>query len=168
MRTEGPHGIPAVLEAVRRGLTRLETLIAGLSLLLLVALTLAQTVARNGFGTGLPAVDALTRQLVLYVMFFGAALAADVSRHIRIDAVSAWLGEAWVDRLYRPLQLTGAAICVLLTDAAARFWLDAWRYAGDHERWRVLLDLVIPAGFGLLVAHFLLGVLLGPPSRHAR
>lgn len=168
MRTEDPYGIAAVLEAARRGLTRLETLVAGLSLLLLVALTLAQTVARNGFGTGLPAVDALTRQLVLYVMFFGAALAADASRHIRIDVVSAWLSDAWLDRLYRPLQLVGAAVCALLTDAATRFWLDAWRYAGGHERWQVLLNLVIPAGFGLLVAHFLLGALLGPSSHPAR
>lgn len=168
MRTDGPHGIAAVLETARHGLIRLETLVAGLSLLLLVALTLAQTVARNGFGTGLPAIDALTRQLVLYVMFFGAALAADAARHIRIDVLSTWVGTAWGNRLGRPLQLIGAAICALFTDAAVRFWLDAWHYAGGHERWQVLLNLVIPVGFGLLVAHFLLGALLGPSARLTR
>lgn len=168
MRTEVPPFRPAILEAARRGLVRLETLVAGLSLLLLVVLTLAQTVARNGFGTGLPAVDALTRQLVLYVMFFGAALAADAVRHIRIDIVSVWLGELRDDRLYRPLQLAGAAICVPLTDAAVRFWLDAWQYAAPHDRWQVLIDLIIPVGFGLLAIHFLLGFLLGPPPRSAR
>src|SRR5690606_32715033 len=94
MRTEDPYGIAAVLEAARRGLTRLETLVAGLSLLLLVARTLARPVARKGFRTALPAVDALTRQVVLFVIFLAAALAADAPRHIRIDVVSAWLSDA--------------------------------------------------------------------------
>ncbi|MBZ0071652.1 MAG: TRAP transporter small permease [Gammaproteobacteria bacterium] len=168
MRTEVPRGLLVLLQAVRRGLTGLETLIAGLSLLLLVVLTLAQTVARNGFDTGLPAVDALARQLVLYVMFFGAALATDAARHIRIDVVSTWCDTSRLDRFYRPLQLVAAAVCALFTDAAVRFWLDAWQYAAQHDRWQVLLNLVIPVGFGLLAIHFLLGFLLGPSPRSAR
>ncbi len=153
------------LLSIRRWLTLLETVLAGASLLLLVALTLLQIVARNLFETGLPAADALTRHLVLYVTFFGAALAADAYRHIRIDVVAAWLSERWLERLYRPLQLIAGLVCILLTQAAIRFWIDEWQYAGAHERWQVLFNLILPVGFGLLVLHFLLGTLLGP--RHS-
>ncbi|BAZ94490.1 hypothetical protein TspCOW1_05440 [Thiohalobacter sp. COW1] len=149
------------LQRLRRLLVGFETGMAGLSLLLLVLLTLGQIIARNLFDTGLPAADSLTRYLVLYITFFGAALAADGDRHIKIDVVCAWLASPWRSRLFRPLQALGALICLLLFQAALRFWRDEWQYAADHERWQVLLNLVIPVGFGLLCLHFLLGLLLG-------
>lgn len=151
----------------QRELTRVETVLAGLSLLLLVALTLAQIVARNLFETGLPAADALTRHLVLYIAFLGAALAAQAQRHIRIDVVSAWLSDAWIARLHRPLNALAGVVCVLLTQAATRFWLDEWQHVAAHDRWHTLVALIIPAGFGLLCVHFLLATLLGPPRRQA-
>lgn len=154
------------LHRFRRLLTRAETALAGLSLLLLVALTLTQTVARNLFDTGLPAADAVTRHLVLYILFFGAALAAENQRHIRIDVVAAWLSQAALDRLHRPLNALAAVVCILFTLAAARFWLDEWTYVSDAERWQTLVNLILPFGFGLLSLHFLLAALLGPnPSR---
>lgn len=161
----------ALLNSFRRLLTRAETVLAGLSLLLLVGLTLAQTVARNLFDTGLPAADAVSRHLVLYIMFFGAALAAEGQRHIRIDVVSAWLAQTTLDRLHRPLNALAALVCVLFTQAAARFWLDEWAYVSAAERWQTVVNLIIPLGFGLLSLHFLLAALLGPThdtSRHAQ
>lgn len=156
----------ASLNRFRRLLTRAETALAGLSLLLLVALTLAQTVARNLFDTGLPAADAVTRHLVLYILFFGAALAAENQRHIRIDVVAAWLSQAALDRLHRPLNALAAGVCILFMLAATRFWLDEWTYVSDAERWQTLVNLILPFGFGLLSLHFLLAALLGPnPSR---
>ena len=152
----------AGLDRLRRWLTRAETGLAAASLLLLLGLSLAQILARNLFDTGLPGADHLSRQLVLYVTFFGALLACERQRHIRIDLVAALMSEAWRARLYRPLQTLGALVCALLTDAAWRFWRDEWRYAGDAERWQSLLSLVIPAGFALLALHFVLGALLGP------
>lgn len=149
------------LQRLRRLLVRLETGMAGLSLLLLILLSLGQIIARNLFDTGLPLADSLTRYLVLYVTFFGAALAADGDRHIKIDVVCAWLSSPWRAHLFRPLQALGALICLELTRAALRFWRDEWRYAADYERWQALLNLIIPVGFGLLCLHFLLGLLLG-------
>lgn len=149
------------LRLLQRQLTRLEAVLAGLSLLLLILLTLGQIIARNFFDTGLPVADSLTRYLVLYVTFFGAALATDNDRHIKVDVVCAWLASPWQERLFRPLQALGAVICFLLFQAALRFWQDEWQYAADHEHWQVLLKLIIPVGFGLLCLHFSLGVLLG-------
>jgi TRAP-type C4-dicarboxylate transport system permease small subunit len=156
------------LQRFRRLLTRAETALAGLSLLLLVGLTLVQILARNLFDTGLPAADSLGRHLVLYITFFGAALAADSQRHIRIDTLAAWLPRVWLERLHRPLNVIAMLICAALTHAAARFWLDEWQYAAVAERWQALLNLIIPVGFGLLALHFLLAVLAGPARHNAR
>lgn len=160
--------IRSFLLRFQRQLTRVETALAGLSLLLLVTLTLTQIIARNMFESGLPMADAITRQLVLYVTFFGAALAADAQRHIRIDVVSAWLSRDSLDRLYRPLHALAGIICIILTHAAVRFWIDEWQYAAPNERWEALFTLILPVGFALLVVHFLLATTLGPPRRAPR
>ncbi len=153
------------LERLRRGLVRIESLLAGLSLLLLLLLSVGQIVARNLFDTGATVVDELQRHLVIYVTFLGAALATDGGRHIRVDVLSAWLPEAWLDRLHRPLNAIGLLVTGLWLHAAIRFWRDEWQYAPAHEHWLVLLKLMIPAGFALLGLHFLLAALLGPAPR---
>ncbi|RMG30361.1 MAG: TRAP transporter small permease [Gammaproteobacteria bacterium] len=144
-----------------------ETAVAGLALLLLVGLVMGQIVARNFFDTGIPGADVLSRHLLLYILFFGAALATDADRHIRIDLLTAWLPSRLLDRLYRPLLAVGACVLALLTHAAWRFWLDSWEYSQPQERWTVLLDLVIPFGFGLLTFHFLMDLVLGTAARRS-
>lgn len=150
-----------LLSKLRAFFVYLETWLAAGSLLLLLLLALLQIVARNLFDTGFAGADTLSRYLVLYVMFFGAALAVERDRHIRIDICSAFLPAHARARLYRPLQALAAAVCLLLTVAAVRYWRDAWQYAPDHERWLVLTSLVIPLGFGLLCTQFVLTALLG-------
>lgn len=147
---------------LRAALVRLETWLAAGSLLLLLLLALLQIVARNLFDTGFANADSLSRYLVLYVMFFGAALAVERNRHIRIDIFGTMLPAPARALLYRPLRVLAALVCLLLTVAAVRYWRDAWQFAPDHERWLVLASLVIPLGFGLLCLQFLLAALLGP------
>lgn len=156
------------LHRIRRLLTRAETAIAGLSLLTLIALTLAQILARNLLDSGLPTADTLTRHLVLYIAFFGAALGTDSQRHIRVDALATWLPDTWLAYLHRPLNAVAAAVCAALTQAAARFWLDEWQHVAAAERWQALASLIIPVGFGLLALHFLLAVVAGPIRHPAR
>ncbi|HHO67573.1 MAG TPA: TRAP transporter small permease [Gammaproteobacteria bacterium] len=150
------------LQQVRRLLVTLESWLAGGSLLLLLLLALAQIAARNLFDTGLPAADTLTRQLVLYVTFFGAVLAVERRRHIKIDVCSALLPQRVLARLFRPMHAVAGLICLLLADAAIRFWHDEWAWAADYERWHTLIGLVVPVGFVLLTLHFALAALLGP------
>lgn len=140
----------------------METGLAAASLLVLLLLALLQIVARNLFDTGFASADTLSRYLVLYVMFFGAALATAGERHIRIDVANQLLNARIRARLYRPLQALAALVCGILTVAALRYWRDAWQYAPDHERWQVLVGLIIPLGFALLSLHYLLATLLGP------
>ena len=142
-------------------LVRLERWAAAGSLLLLLILALAQVAARNLFDTGFVTADTLSRYLALYVTFFGATLALERDRHIKIDVACGFLPATVLNRLQRPMSLLAALVCLLLTFAAVRFWLDAWTYSPAHEQWLVLTSLVIPVGFGLLTIQYLLLALFG-------
>lgn len=54
-----------------------EKLIAGTSLLLLLILSLSQVVLRNFFELGFSEIDVLSRHLVLFITFMGAALISE-------------------------------------------------------------------------------------------
>ena len=150
-----------VLRQLRDGLLQIETWLAAASLMLLLCLAVAQILARNLFDTGIAEADSLTRYLVLYVTFFGAAVAVERDRHIKIDVCCVMLPTRALHTLYRPMRAIAALVCAVLTAAAIRFWLDAWQFAPVHERWQVLAALVIPVGFALLTLQFALAALLG-------
>ena len=150
-----------VLRQLRDGLIWIETWLAAGSLLLLLCLAVVQILARNLFDTGIADADSLTRYLVLYVTFFGAAVAVERDRHIKIDVCCVMLPTAALHSLYRPMRAIAALVWCVLAAAAVRFWLDAWQFAPPHERWQVLAALVIPVGFALLTLQFALSALLG-------
>jgi TRAP-type C4-dicarboxylate transport system permease small subunit len=163
LRTE-----PAWISALRHGLVRLDGFMAGLSLLLLLGLVLGQVLLRNLLDSGIPNADILSRYLVLYVAFFGAALAIERHRHIRIDIVAAFLTPERQRRIMPLLYLLSAAICAAMTWAAMRFWYDDWQYVAAHERWSSILALITPLGFCLLTLHFLIGGLYLPSPDERR
>jgi TRAP-type C4-dicarboxylate transport system permease small subunit len=150
---------PAWITRFRDGLGRLETAIAGTALLLLLALVFGQILARNIFHSSIPEADILSRYLVLYVAFFGAALAIRGHRHIRLDIVAAMLSHRRINQLRTPLYLLSCAVCIVFARAASRFWYDDWQYVADNERWSSILALITPVGFGLLALNFLLAAL---------
>jgi TRAP-type C4-dicarboxylate transport system permease small subunit len=151
----------AFLRQLRDGLVWIETWLAAGSLLLLLGLAVVQILARNLFDTGIADADSLTRYLVLYVTFFGAAVAVERDRHIKIDVCCVMLPTRALHTLYRPMHAIAALVCGVLAAAAVRFWVDAWQFAPPHERWQVLAALVIPVGFALLTLQFALAALLG-------
>lgn len=149
------------LKQLRDGLIQIETWLAAGSLLLLLCLALVQILARNLFDTGFADADTLTRYLVLYVTFFGAAVAVDRERHIKIDVCCVVLSPRALRALYRPMRGIAALVCALMAAAAVRFWLDEWQFAPQHERWQVLVAVVIPLGFALLSLQFALAAVIG-------
>lgn len=147
---------------VSRRLVQVESTLAALSLLLLLTLVLAQILLRNVYNVGLPIAETLSRYLVLYVTFFGAALAIGEDRHIQMDVLVRWLPRSWQLRLHRMLATIAVAVASAFTLAAGRVWLDEWRYAPDAERWLAVLIAIVPLGFGLLSVHFLLAIAVSP------
>ena len=152
---------PEWLNHARQGLIRLETYIAGTCLLMLLALVSSQVIARNFFSASIPHIDILSRYLVLYVTFLGAALAVESQSHIRIDALAAMLTEQRRPLLRMPLYLLAGCMCTLFTWAAIRFWYDDWQYVAPQDRWTSVLALIIPIGFSLLALQFILVGLFG-------
>jgi TRAP-type C4-dicarboxylate transport system permease small subunit len=157
---------PVWITRFRDGLSQLETAIAGTALLLLLALVFGQILARNFFQSSIPVADVLSRYLVLYVAFFGAALAVRSHRHIRLDIVAAFLSHRRIRQIRTPLYLISAAVCALFARAAGRFWYDDWQYVADNERWSSILALITPFGFALLALNFLLAALFASPEGH--
>ena len=153
---------PHAIHRLRHALTRMETAIAGTAFLLLLALVFGQVLARNFFSGSIPAADILSRYLVLYVPFFGAALAVESHRHIRLDVVAILLPEKLRDILRCPLYLLSSLLCAVFAWAAWRFWYDDWQYVAEHERWSSILALITPFGFCLLALNFLLASLFIP------
>jgi len=148
---------PSLVGRLRAGLVRLDFIMAGGALFLLLLLVCGQVLLRNMFDSGVPNAEILSRYLVLYITFFGAALAIERHRHIRIDAIAAFLDADQISRLRPVLYLLSALICAALAWGAMRFWYDDWQYAAAHERWASVLALITPFGFCLLTVHFLLG-----------
>ncbi len=150
---------PQWVARLRHALMRMESFMAGASLLLLLSLVFGQVLARNFFDTGIPNADILSRYMVLYVAFFGAVLAVESNKHIRIDVVAACMKPERIRILQPPLYLISSLICGILTWASIRFWYDDWLYVAEYERWTSILALITPFGFFLLALHFLLGSL---------
>lgn len=146
-------------------LVRIEEWLAAGSLLLLLGTSLAQIVARNVFNAGFAFVDPLSRHLVLYLAFLGAALAVAHDKHIKIDVTAYWLTARARARLYRPFCLLAALICILFFSAALRFFHVAWLAAAPGERWVMAMAVILPIGYLLLVIHFLLQTMIGSSGK---
>jgi TRAP-type C4-dicarboxylate transport system permease small subunit len=157
---------PTWITRFRDGLGRLETAIAGTALLLLLVLVFGQILARNILHSSIPEADILSRYMVLYIAFFGAALAVRSHRHIRLDIVAAFLSHRRIRQIRTPLYVISAAVCSVFAQAATRFWYDDWQYVADSERWSSILALITPFGFGLLALNFLLAAVFINPEGH--
>jgi len=146
---------------VKLGLIAIEKYVAASSLLLLLIFTLIQIIARNFFDLGFPQLEAISRHLVLFIAFSGAALVSEQNNHIKIDILSAFLSSPQKQLLIRPLLIISSLICGVFAWHASRFWLDELSYAPAHELWIVYMALILPIGFIVLSLHFILLTITG-------
>jgi len=146
---------------LKQALIVFEKIIAASSLLLLLLITITQIIARNFFDTGFSEVEILSRHLVLFITFMGAALVSEQNKHIKIDILSAFMNNKQNKALVRPLQILSSIICGLLAWYAIAFWIDEWNYTTDYEKFSVYLALILPTGFIILSLHLLLLTITG-------
>jgi TRAP-type C4-dicarboxylate transport system permease small subunit len=142
-------------------LVRTEQWLAVFCVLLLLGTSLTQIVARNLFHSGFALADPLSRHLVLYIAFLGAALAVAQDRHIKIDIAGYLLTARARARLVRPFCLLAALVCAILFSAAVRFFHAAWQAAAPNEHWVMAMAVILPIGYLLLAIHFLLQAVVG-------
>lgn len=131
-------------------------IVAALSLLVMLLLSLAQILARNFLQLGLGEADTVIRGLVMWVVFAGAAIAVHSHRHIRIDVLNLILPAAWRRILASPLQLIASGVCAALAWPAARFWWEEWQATALTDQIATALLIIFPFGFAALSVHFLI------------
>lgn len=150
-----------IIFKIKHGLITFEKIIAGSSLLLLLILAVIQIIARNFFETSFSHMDVLSRHLILFIIFMGAALVSEQNRHIKIDILTAFLSTENQEKIIRPLLLLCAVISAVFAWYSVSFWLDEWQYAPANERWSVYLALILPIGFFILALHLFLLTITG-------
>lgn len=143
--------IDSILNKVEGGL-----LITFLTLMMVLAFL--QVVLRNAFSEGILWGDILTRHLVLWIGFLGAALATSNERHISIDAFTRFLSARARSMVKVVTNVFAAVICYFLLRASQTFVaneiLDGRVVYGQIPSWYA--QIIIPVGFGLLLIHFVL------------
>ncbi len=145
-----------MLKKIELALIKVESLIAALSLFLLLALSLFQIITRNVFNFGYAEIEIINRNLLIICGAMGAVIATSKLRHIKIDALTAFMDERKVSLLRCPLALFSAVVCLLMSYHGGIFVMDEWEYAPANERWALPFTFIYPFGFGLLSLHFLL------------
>ncbi len=145
-----------MIEKFEQSLIKVESIIAALSLFLLLALSLFQIFTRNVFNFGYAEIEIINRNLLIICGAMGAVLATSKLRHIKIDALTAFMKEHHIPLLRCPLALFSATVCLLMSYHAGIFVMDEWEYAPANERWALPFTFIYPFGFGLLGLHFIL------------
>ena len=145
-----------MIEKLEQSLVKVESIIAALSLFLLLAFSLFQIFTRNVFNFGYAEIEIINRNLLVICGAMGAVIATSKLRHIKIDALTAFMNERQVSLLRCPLALFSAAVCLLMSYHGGIFVMDEWEYAPANERWALPFTFIYPFGFSLLGLHFLL------------
>lgn len=145
-----------MIEKFEQSLVKIESVIAALSLFLLLALSLFQIFTRNLFDFGYAEIEIINRNLLIICGAMGAVIATSKLRHIKIDALTVFMSERLLSMLRCPLALFSASVCLLMSYYAGIFVMDEWQYAPANERWALPFNLIYPFGFGLLGLHFFL------------
>ncbi len=124
----------------------------------LVILVLLQIVMRYGFSSGMPGADFLIRNLLLWLAFFGAAIATRGGGHVKIDALTHWLPGSlrpWVNAL---TDLFSAGVCGLLFYASySLVSIEAEsKSLSPFYGWPLwLFEIILPAGYLVIGIRFL-------------
>ena len=143
-----------MISRIEQALVRVESTVAAVSLFAMLALSIFQIITRNFFNFGYAEIEIINRNLLVICGAMGSVLATSSLRHIKIDALVAFLDERRVEQLCRPLALFSAIVCGLMCYYACIFVIDEWEYAPANERWALPFNLIYPIGFGLLSLHF--------------
>jgi len=152
-----------VIQVVDAILTRLLSYLVVIVLFSMVGLAFLQVVLRNLFSSGIPWVDIILRNLVLWIGMLGGALATRYSRQISMDVFSRLCGQklriilAWISGIFT------IGVCIFLAAAS-------WRLVASEREFGGILygaiplwyaQVVIPVGFGLIGLQVIFNLLLG-------
>jgi C4-dicarboxylate transporter DctQ subunit len=139
-------------ERVDAVVDRVEQALISILLSVMILVAFLQIVLRNFFATGLTWGDPLVRNLVLWVGFIGAAVAAREGKHISIDVVSEWTSPRAKVVIGVIIHVVSFIVCGLLTFAAVKFvsneaLMGSITFLGIRA-W--VPELILPIAFALM------------------
>lgn len=151
-----------ILKSIENILGFIENALLVIFLTVTVVMAFLQVILREFWSTGIIWADVFLRHLVLWIGFFGAALAAKESRHFSIDIITKRLPSILRRIVQVLLNLGAAVVCYFLYQAGVSFVSDEIKYS-TQPLFTFLgkgvmaydLEIVIPIGFGLIGIHFL-------------
>lgn len=151
-----------VLRKIERLLTWVVNTLLVAMFSLMLTLAVVQVGLRYFLNSSLLWGDVAARNLVLWVGFLGAILAARDERHFHLDVLSRFLpakGKVWLQRIS---SLFATVICYYLGTASMAFL----EIEADSKTFLDLpipvVEVIIPAGFFLMMVQFGLRTILGP------
>ncbi len=137
-------------------IAKIESFLIVCTLSVMIFLSLSQVILRNGFEQGLPWIDLLLRQLVLWLAFLGASLATRTDKHLSIDFLKYLLPVHWNKRV---------AVLPLIASAFISAFLSyyAWVFVqyekeggsilyGNIPIW--IFQIVLPFAFAMISIRF--------------
>ncbi|MBI4040476.1 MAG: TRAP transporter small permease [Deltaproteobacteria bacterium] len=139
-------------------ISKIETFILVIFILFMIFFSFAQVVLRSFFDSGFPWADAMLRNMVLWVGFVGASLATQEDRHIKIDALTAFLSPTWKKISDCVTSFVTVGISCIFVFASVRFVRMEY-VAETHTFLNMpfwIVQMIIPIGFGLISLRFLL------------
>lgn len=144
--------------------TKTEDILLNLFLAVMVLMVLAQIFMRNFFHSGILGGDDLIRHLVLWVAFFGAAIATRSNSHVKIDLVSHLVGEKIRRYMDVAVSFFSCGICAILVGASGHFLIIEYQ-AANHSQFLNLpvwtMEIVMPLGYLVIAIRFALNGLRG-------
>lgn len=140
-------------------LARLETvaLVALVAILVIVAIV---AVLLKLFGEAVPWLEMLGRWLVLWVGFFGAAVASQQSRHITIDVLTRFAKGVWQRILCALIQGIASVITIVLLIISLSYVVRKFNdktvafAIGQLEVPEWVMAIAVPLGLLLMAFHF--------------
>ena len=146
------------IHRLNRLLSKIESAILILTLIIMILLAFLQVILRNFFSSSLLWGDTFLRHLVLWVGFLGASLATKENRHINIDVLSRVLSPRLKKISGIITNFFAATVCFFLFRAAITFIVyeqqSDSRLFADIPVW--FFQIIIVVGFGIISLRFLI------------
>ncbi|MHB2153220.1 TRAP transporter small permease [Calditrichota bacterium GD2] len=150
------------IKRVDQFLAKIELVFLLLIVLVMVFMSGLQIFLRKVFNVGILWGDIFLRNLVLWVSFIGASLAAREGKHINIDLLTRLTPARWRKIPKTIVYLFAIFITALLTRASLTFVLDEREFGttifSDIPAWP--FQTIIPIGFALMALRFFFNLLL--------
>ena len=150
-----------LIKQIDKAIAKVEILFITVILSVIIILSFGQLVLRNIFNESIFWADIFLRQMVLWLGFIGASLAARDHRHIAIDFLPNILPSSWLKPIQALTKICAAVISIFLSQAAWRF-VEYEREAEsilllNYPVW--VFQIVLPYSFVLLTIRFILSAI---------